>query len=400
MINQNYFSISLLLKKCIARYSRRIDILNIQNKISIFKQNLPYKKLPYSKRNWGHGLHSLCSYQGKLKPAIAYWLVNLFSEPGQVVLDPLGGVGTIAFEACLQGRYGISNDLSPFAATVAAAKIDLPSVEEVTNYLKMFEKDLEKIVLTKNDIAAADFGLNAKIKDYFHQDTLAEVLKARKFFLSSWGWSKAETFVRANILHILHGNRPYALSRNSHSITPFNPTGVFEYRSLIGKLRERIDRIMALPLPEGFLRGQSYSKNFSGLSEVVHEVDVIITSPPFVRMRFDRPNWLRLWFCGWCEEDFHKKSLQFIDRIQVKNWDIYHTFFEINSNILKCSGLLIIHLGGSPKYDMLKELVSRTKQHNFEIIDIVSEDVSDVGNHGLKDKGITNIHQFLFLNKK
>src|SRR5260370_36827678 len=30
-------------------------------------EKLPYKTEPYNSRNWGHPLHSLCSYQGKLK---------------------------------------------------------------------------------------------------------------------------------------------------------------------------------------------------------------------------------------------------------------------------------------------------------------------------------------------
>ena len=43
-----------------------------------FKNNLPHQRRPYSKRNWGNSLHSLCSYQGKLKPAIAHHLVETF----------------------------------------------------------------------------------------------------------------------------------------------------------------------------------------------------------------------------------------------------------------------------------------------------------------------------------
>ena len=35
-----------------------------------FKTELPHQRKPFNKRNWGHSRHSLCSYQGKLKPAI------------------------------------------------------------------------------------------------------------------------------------------------------------------------------------------------------------------------------------------------------------------------------------------------------------------------------------------
>ena len=76
-----------------------------------FMDDLPYKKSPFNGRNWGHAWHSLCSYHGKLKPAIAHFLISYFTKPGDIVLDPLCGVGTIPFEACLQGRVGVGNDL-------------------------------------------------------------------------------------------------------------------------------------------------------------------------------------------------------------------------------------------------------------------------------------------------
>ena len=43
-----------------------------------------------------------------------------------MVLDPLCGVGTIPFEACLQGRVGIGNDLSELAYIVTKAKVEKP----------------------------------------------------------------------------------------------------------------------------------------------------------------------------------------------------------------------------------------------------------------------------------
>jgi RMKL-like, methyltransferase domain len=85
---------------------------------------LPYRRAPYSKRNWGGVLHSLCSYQGKLKPAIAHFLVSKFTRPGDMVLDPMSGVGTIPLEARIQGRHAIAGDLSELASTVSQAKLE------------------------------------------------------------------------------------------------------------------------------------------------------------------------------------------------------------------------------------------------------------------------------------
>ena len=49
-----------------------------------FKIDLPHRKHPYSKRNWGNGLHSLCSYQGKMKPSLVHHLINVFSKKNEL----------------------------------------------------------------------------------------------------------------------------------------------------------------------------------------------------------------------------------------------------------------------------------------------------------------------------
>ena len=148
---------------------------------------MPYKHSPYSGRNWGHPWHSLCSYHGKLKPAIAHFLVEQFTELGDVIVDPLGGVGTIPLEACLQGRVGISNDLSELAFIVSKAKLEKPEYNEcidVLNALKDYiavhiKSDKISELLTKYN----DFGFNGKLPSYFHEDTFKEILCAREYFV-------------------------------------------------------------------------------------------------------------------------------------------------------------------------------------------------------------------------
>ncbi|NLT68088.1 MAG: site-specific DNA-methyltransferase, partial [Acidobacteria bacterium] len=213
----------------------------LREKIRQFGASLPYKEPPYTKRNWGHPLHSLCSYQGKLKPAIAHWLVNIFVPQGGSVLDPLGGVGTIPFEASSSGRFAVSVDKNRFAATVASAKLRPPRLEDACRSITELGNLIAETRTSDEDYAAAEFGLNARVVDYYHPDTLAEVLKARKLFLSRSDWPDDMIFLWASLLHILHGNRPYALSRTSHPITPLNPSGAFEYRPLLGRLKQRVE---------------------------------------------------------------------------------------------------------------------------------------------------------------
>jgi DNA modification methylase len=94
-----------------------------ETKWAQFKSSLPHQKQPYAKREWGGPVHSMCSYQGKMKPALGHHLVEVFSSAGDVVVDPFSGAGTIPFEACRMARHGYGMDLSRLGHVLTAAKI-------------------------------------------------------------------------------------------------------------------------------------------------------------------------------------------------------------------------------------------------------------------------------------
>lgn len=360
-----------------------------------FERTLPHTKKPYASRLWGHKFHSLCSYQGKLKPALAHWLLREFTSDGEVVLDPLGGVGTIAFEANQMGRTGWSNDKSPFAATIAHAKLKPPTEAEAFGALVALEQFISVNRPTSAEYQSAEFGLNAKVKDYFHPSTLDELLLAKRW--ANKAASNAEIFLKANLLHILHGNRPYALSRTSHPITPFSPTGLAAPKSVAGKLRERLLRLG--PHWDTLVRKASISINgdFRSLQKCLPTgCEAIMTSPPFPGMRFDRPNWMRMWFCGWSEQDFHTQSRSFLERQQGKSFEVYSEFFDMAAGFLAPGAPLLLHVGGSKAYDMVDKLKS-IAQGDFSHKHTIDEDVSQVEKHGIRDKGLTSRHLVVVL---
>ena len=204
---------------------------------------MPHHSGEMAKRNWGDPIHSLCSYQGKLKPSIANQLVSIFVPQKGRMLDMFGGVGTIPLEAALQDKLSFSFDISPTAIAISRAKLEIPSTRKVSQVLIELESWITKKEADKKDLTqASEFGLNKKISDYFHPKTLKEILIARRYFRQKGYSSPEDALVMSALMHILHGNRPYALSRRSHGITPFAPTGEFEYKNLIQKLSEKIGR--------------------------------------------------------------------------------------------------------------------------------------------------------------
>ena len=370
-----------------------------------FVKELKYRQSPYNGRNWGHEWHSLCSYHGKLKPAIAHFLVSEFTKPGDVILDPMSGVGTIPFEACLQGRIGIGNDLSEMAYVVSRAKLLRASYVDVLKVTEDLARHINEGIETgKYDVeieAAKNFGYNKTLKAYFHENTLAEIVIARKYFISRIDeLTSSECMVLSALLHILHGNRPYALSRKSHPLTPYAPQGDFIYKNVVEHLMDKLKAAYSGKIEfNDWRRGMAIHGDFSKLAEKGVKADWIICSPPFAdSIKFYMQNWMRLWMCGWEKEDFDFADERFLDVKQRKNFDLYKPFFEMANNVLSQGGKIILHLGKTDKIDMAEELSARAAPY-FREVYRADESVADIEKHGVKDKGGTIAHQFLFLQK-
>ncbi len=380
-----------------------------RDKLKIFQEHLPYKDEPYIKKNWGNAMHSLCSYQGKLKPAIAYHLIKEFTAKGEMVLDPFCGIGTIPFEACLQERQGIGIDINPIAYANTIAKISILDQNSIHREIEKLSMYISNNSINEEDWEMVNIKLpinNGIIADYYHNETLKEILLARKYFLSLDYDSPELNFVKACVLHILHGNRPYALSKRSNNQTPLKPRvdEVAQYKNLVEKLNSKANRmIKSLHYGESFVKGRAIMDSLFNINDLNGQIDIIITSPPFAdSTKFYSSNWLRLWFCGWDSSNFDGYKTQFIDYRQKQNFDItYDEVFNYFYRVLKPNGRIILHLGKTNKIDMGRKISEILLQNSkFDILGLVEENVGHCNKHGIRDQGSTTEHQFLFISRK
>lgn len=364
-----------------------------------FKYELPHQQEPFSKKNWGHVNHSLCSYQGKLKPSIAHHLVETFVPIGGRVFDPFCGVGTIPFEAALNGRQSLGMDISTMAYYISQAKVGLSSLIEAQLYIAQLESYISHNTVTSEyKYIHGSFGLNKSLKEYYHPDTFKEILLARQFFSQVPPSNSSEMIVLASMLHILHGNRPYALSRKSHPITPYAPTGDFVYKNVIEKLTDKVKKSFSAVIPENFVPGKIILQDSTSIWPAdVADLDAIITSPPFFdSTRFYSANWIRLWFSGWEKHDFISMPPKYVDEIQKKDMHVYDYIFRQAKDRLNADGVFVLHLGKSKKCDMGTALFSLASKY-FEGRELFSESVAHCNKFGIKDLGTVTDHQYLIL---
>ena len=386
----------LVLKKPITNLASRSATESIGSKAAQFKSQLPHQKKPLNSRNWGHKWHSLCSYQGKLKPAIAYTLVREFTLPGEVILDPMSGAGTIPLEACLQGRIGWGNDLQDLAFILTHAKVDYQDPFDVIKVAEDLIIWIDRYQSEQDPNLYKEFGFNGRLSEYYHADTYQEILAAREYIrvhpVTSW----EQSFVYASLLHILHGNRPYALSRRSHPVIPFKPSGPTEYRPVAPRLMDKIGRMLNQGWPKQARAGKAFHQDLFDLP-FSQEVDIVITSPPFAgSTRFFISNWIRLWMAGWEPDNFNIYKEKFIEQRQRNSLTVYRDFFKICHQWLKPNGRLIMHVGQNNTWDMATDLELMARDW-FKLVYKFNESVIGKEKFGIRDQGSTKNHQYLFM---
>lgn len=239
-------------------------------------------------------LHQLSPYIGKLKPNIARELIVTYTQPGQLVVDPFCGSGTVPLEANLAGRKVIASDSNPYAFVLTKAKLSPPaSLEDALAQLdEMYEKSTKRS--DENFTNAPDW-----VRSFFHPESFRELIKFADECLASQNW-----FLLSCLLGILHHQRPGFLSYPSSHLVPYlrdkkYPKSAFpemyEYRALLPRMRAKLTRAFKNSVEAPTLPSVVKKSSVEGLVLPV-AVDAIITSPPYMNaLDYRRDNRLRLW---------------------------------------------------------------------------------------------------------
>jgi modification methylase len=78
---------------------------------------------PAARQRAGRYLQASTAHPAKMLPAIARTAIARYSQPGEVVLDPMCGIGTTLVEAAHLGRVGIGVEREPRWAQLARANL-------------------------------------------------------------------------------------------------------------------------------------------------------------------------------------------------------------------------------------------------------------------------------------
>lgn len=108
---------------------------------------------------------------------------------------------------------------------------------------------------------------------------------------------------------------------------------------------------------------------------------------------------MRLWFTGWEREDFGSEPKRYLETEQRQDFAAYGEFAVAMHGLMRPGGVLVMHLGETASVNMAEEL-SPLIDPLFEIQHVGRECVLDTESHGLRDKGATVAHWYLFATRR
>lgn len=79
--------------------------------------------LDFRQQESGYASHQIHSFPAKFPPQLPRKFIEILTQPGEVVLDPMQGSGTTLLEAGITGRRGIGFDIDPLALLISKVKI-------------------------------------------------------------------------------------------------------------------------------------------------------------------------------------------------------------------------------------------------------------------------------------
>lgn len=307
---------------------------------------------------------------------------------GTRVLDPFCGRGTTNFAARLLGLESVGIDSNPVAHAVAESKLVHTSKDAVVDICRMVLKQTIKESTPRGEFWEL----------CYHQDTLHEICRLRRYFLQADELDEAGKMLRAILVGILHGpltkGLPTYLSSQMPRTYATKPASAVKfwnknqltptYVSVLDAITRRATYLLkSLPVnvPGEARRGDSrLIESYEGLENF----NLILTSPPYLGMRTYWPDqWLRNWFMGGPDYVEYAKEDQ-IQSQEVKRFtEDLSLVWRNAASVCEANAKMIIRFGALPSYagdpsEIIKRSI-RLAESGWRIDTIRNAGAADIG---------------------
>ena len=308
-------------------------------------------------------MHLIHTYPAKLLPHIPYFFLNnsLFSKPGDNVLDPFCGSGTVLLESILSGRNAFGVDANPLARLISGVKISVLNANQLEIEFVHLKNNILKsssVEFYHPDVVNIDYWYLPHIKVQL-SEILASIKRinsqeVRNFFMVCFSncakkVSLADPRVSVPVrLKYKHYPKDHPFrAQNLRKLEELKTVNVLEKFSIV--VSENIRRLRSYNSASSSLGAgkivannaknilNPIDKEFDGLLE--ESMDLIITSPPYAgAQKYVRASSLNL---GWTELA-NSSDLRELDKLSIgrENYRKYEYSEPIETGISEADELL------------------------------------------------------------
>jgi len=101
----------------------------------------PVNQLPARLQRADRYVPGSTAHPGKMLPALARHVITAYTQPGDLVLDPMCGIGTSLIEAAHLGRHAVGVDTEPRWITLARANAAHAATQGATGSIRLAQGD-------------------------------------------------------------------------------------------------------------------------------------------------------------------------------------------------------------------------------------------------------------------
>lgn len=258
-------------------------------------------------------LNSICPYFTMFPLSFPYGVLGN-AKKTDLIYDPFCGRGTTNYAARLLGLNSFGVDSSPVAHAIAQAKLIQATAIEITDLCLHILQSINSATVPKGEFW----------RWAYHEETLINICKLRKYFASRSHLTKSEVALKAIILGILHG--PLMKTQFSYLSNQMPRTFATKPDYSVKYWKKKKLKPKRIDLSELVFRKAEYifneqlpnnvkgkivkgdSRTIGNLNE--EKFNWVITSPPYLGMStYEQDQWLRKWFLNGPEEiDYSYKN--------------------------------------------------------------------------------------------
>lgn len=303
-----------------------------------------------------HGFHK---YPAKFFPELPRWIIQRYSEQGDLILDPFSGSATANLEALLNRRNSVGIDIEPFARFIARVKTTPVDVDELP---VMNDHLVRKIINYHPDqVNKEDIPIFPYIDNWFNHEIILELAYIKKMIHSLECSAALKEFYYCCFSSIIRGvsnaddncTRTVIRKVLNKQVYPSDALRRF-VETLYTWTPKLIDFSMRVPL--GYTVDFPINMDAKKIDYADNTFDMALTSPPYANaVDYPRTHQLETYWLGLAKGSLTPQKKLHIGTESV-TIDDYHDFHAIGIDSVDTVLFNIFHIDKRRAYIAYKYL--------------------------------------------